>query len=197
MTSLAPVVLSGWGVRLEPLAREHAGLLAEASADGELWKLNYTSAPGPDAEAAARYIESALQGKQGGAMLPFVVRQTDGAVLGSTRFYGIDNRVPTLAIGYTWYRASVQRTHVNTACKRLLLGHAFDMSGMRAVYLHTSHANLRSQTAIERLGAHRDGVIRQHRRHNDGSLGDTVSYSILDREWPAIRERLDASLARN
>ena len=106
----------------------------------------------------------------------------------------IDLTVPTLAIGYTWYRAGAQRTHVNTACKRLLLGHAFDALGMRTVYLHTSHHNLRSQAAIERLGAHRDGVIRQHKRHKDGGLRDTVCYSILDTEWPAMRERLDAWL---
>ena len=137
----------------------------------------------------------ALDGQSAGAMLPFAVLRDDGTVLGSTRCYDIDMSVPTLAIGYTWYRASAQRTHVNTACKRLLLGHAFDTLGMRTVYLHTSHHNLRSQAAIERLGAHRDGVIRQHKRHKDGALRDTVCYSILDTEWPAMRERLDARLA--
>lgn len=194
MNSLTPVVLSGWGVRLEPLALEHADALAAASADGELWALNYTTAPGPDVDAVAMYIESAVQGQTSDMMLPFVVRHADGTVLGSTRYYEIDLSVPTLAIGCTWYRASVQRTHVNTACKRLLLGHAFDTLGMRTVYLHTSHANLRSQAAIERLGAHRDGVLRQHKTHRDGGIRDTVCYSILDSEWAAIRERLESRL---
>jgi RimJ/RimL family protein N-acetyltransferase len=140
-------------------------------------------------------VQAALDGQVAGTMLPFAVLRDDGGILGSTRYYDIDPSVPTLAIGYTWYRASAQRTHVNTACKRLLLGHAFDALGMHTVYLHTSHHNLRSQAAIERLGAHRDGVIRQHKRHKDGALRDTVCYSILDAEWPAIRGRLDARLS--
>ena len=128
-------------------------------------------------------------------MQPFVVVDGRGDVIGCTRYYDIDPSVPTLAIGYTWYAQRAQRSHVNTACKRLLLGHAFDTLGMRTVYLHTSHENLRSQAAIERLGAHRDGVIRQHKRHRDGSLRDTVAYSILDSEWPAIREHLEERLS--
>lgn len=195
MNTLTPVVLSGWGVRLEPLALEHAQALAAASADGELWALNYTTAPGPDVDAVAGYIASALQGQTNGLMLPFVVRDANEKVLGSTRYYEIDTSVPTLGIGYTWYRASVQRTHVNTVCKRLLLGHAFDTLSMRTVYLHTSHANLRSQAAIERIGAQLDGVIRQHRQHKDGSLRDTFSYSMLDSEWPTIRDRLESRLS--
>lgn len=194
-TTVAPVTLTGWGVHLESLSPAHAEELAAASADGELWTLNFTTAPGPDVAAIATYIASAQAGQAVGTILPFVVRGADGTVLGSTRYYDIDLSVPTLAIGYTWYRASVQRTHVNTACKRLLLGHAFDTLGMRSVYLHTSHANLRSQTAIERLGAQRDGVIRQHKRHKDGGLRDTVCYSILDGEWPTIRERLESRLS--
>jgi RimJ/RimL family protein N-acetyltransferase len=191
---LQPVTLSGHGVRLEPLSPVHAGGLVAASADGDLGALNYTATPHADADSVDAYIRAALDGQAAGAMLPFAVLHDDGTILGSTRYYDIDLSVPTLAIGYTWYRASVQRTHVNSACKRLLLGHAFDTLGMRTVYLHTSHHNLRSQAAIERLGAHRDGVIRQHKRHKDGSLRDTVCYSILDSEWPGIRARLDASL---
>ena len=192
---LQPVTLSGHGVRLEPLSLDHASGLIEASADGNLGALNYTNAPLANADAVSTYIRAALDGQSAGAMLPFVVLRDDGEILGSTRYYDIDPSVPTLAIGYTWYRASVQRTHVNTACKRLLLGHAFETLGMRTVYLHTSHHNLRSQAAIERLGAHRDGMIRQHKRHKDGALRDTVCYSILDMEWPAMRERLDARLS--
>jgi len=189
------VMLSGHGVRLEPLSLSHVAGLVEASADGDLGALNYTNTPLANAEAVSAYVQAALDGQAAGTMLPFAVLRSDGEILGSTRYYDIDLSVPTLAIGYTWYRASTQRTHVNTACKRLLLGHAFDALGMRTVYLHTSHHNLRSQAAIERLGAHRDGVIRQHKRHKDGALRDTVCYSILDTEWPAIRERLEARLA--
>ena len=192
---LPPVTLSGDGVRLEPLSPDHAGGLIEASADGDLGALNYTATPMANAEAMADYIRAALDAQATGAMLPFAVLRENGEVLGSTRYYDIDLAVPTMAIGYTWYRASAQRTHVNTACKRLLLGHAFEALGMRTVYLHTSHRNLRSQAAIERLGAHRDGVIRQHRRHKDDTLRDTVCYSILDTEWPAMREWLDARLS--
>lgn len=194
-TPLPAVTLSGHGVRLEPLSPSHVDGLVEASADGDLGALNYTTTPHATRESVATYLQAALDGRADGSMLPFVVLRDDGTVLGSTRYYDIDAIVPTLAIGYTWYRASAQRTHVNTACKRLLLGHAFDALGMRTVYLHTSHHNLRSQAAIERLGARKDGVIRQHKRHKDGALRDTVCYSILDTEWPAIRERLDARLA--
>lgn len=116
-------------------------------------------------------------------------------MVGSTRFYDIDLSVPTLAIGYTFHAASVWRSHVNTANKRLMLGHAFDALGAHSVYFHTSHRNLRSRAAIERLGATLDGVLRAHRRHKDGSLRDTWTYSITAPEWPAIRARLDARLA--
>ena len=127
-------------------------------------------------------------------MLPFAVRW-NGRIVGSTRFYDIDASVPNCAIGHTWYAASAQRTRVNTSCKRLLLEHAFDALGMQAVYFHTSHLNLRSQAAIERLGARRDGVLRHHKRHRDGSLRDTFAYSIIAHEWPAVRDRLEQWLA--
>ena len=193
--AIRPITLSGHGVRLEPLSFDHVDGLIAASADGDLGALNYTATPHATRDSVSAYVQAALDGQSAGTMLPFAVLGEDGTVLGSTRCYDIDLSVPTLAIGYTWYRASAQRTHVNTACKRLLLGHAFDTVGMRTVYLHTSHHNLRSQAAIERLGAHRDGVIRQHKRHKDGALRDTVCYSILDTEWPTMRERLDARLA--
>lgn len=186
--------LAGWGVRLAPLSMSHAEALAKASADGEIWKLHYTSAPEPTAEGASTYIASAIAGRDAGSMQPYAVFADDDLV-GTTRFYDIDRDVPTCAIGYTWYAARVQRSHVNTACKRLLLGHAFEAMDMRTVYFHTSHQNLRSQAAIERLGAKKDGVLRQHRRQKDGSLRDTVCYSILDGEWSAVRGGLDAKLA--
>lgn len=194
--AIPPPTLSGWGVRLEPLAHAHARALLLAAGDGALWELDYTSVPGPGLASVEDYIGAALDGQAQGSMLPFVVLD-GGSVVGCTRYYEIETTVPNLAIGYTWYALRAQRTHVNSACKRLLLGHAFDTLGMRAVYLHTSHANLRSQAAIERLGARKDGVIRNHRRHRDGSLRDTFAYSILDSEWPAIRGRLEDRLRRD
>lgn len=166
-------VLAGWGVRLEALAMAHADGLQAASADGDIWRLNYTTAPGPDAGSVREYIAKALAAQAHGGQQPFAVLDDAGAVLGSTRFYDIDADTPTLAIGYTWYAAGAQRTHVNTACKRLLLAEAFDTLVCTAVYFHTSHLNLRSQAAIERLGARRDGILRRHKRHKDGSLRDT------------------------
>jgi RimJ/RimL family protein N-acetyltransferase len=192
---MTSAVLAGWGIRLEPLSKAHAEGLQLASADGEIWKLHYTTAPGPDLGSVSAYIDSALHGQQEGRCQPYAVIDDDGNVLGSTRFYDIDEATPTCAIGYTWYAASSQRTHVNSACKRLLLAYAFDVKHVAAVYFHTSHLNIRSQTAITRLGANRDGVLRQHKRHKDGSLRDTYVYSILDTEWPNVRNRLDGFLA--
>lgn len=180
-------------MRLSPLQPGHAPSLLQAARDGALWELAYTGVPGPGLASVDAWIDAALRGQAAGVMQPYAV-ETAGGIAGSTRYYDIDRDVPTLAIGHTWYAASAQRTHVNTACKRLLLGHAFEGLGMQAVYFHTSHLNLRSQAAIERLGARRDGVIRRHRRHRDGSLRDTVAYSIIDDEWPAIRARLDTRL---
>ena len=184
--------LTGWGVRLEPLTHNHIAPLQDAVDDGDIGGLNYVSVPGREGMRA--WVENALVKRDEGVELPFAIITQD-QVVGTTRFYDIDLSVPTLAIGYTFHAASVWRTHVNTANKRLMLGHAFDTLNAESVYFHTSHQNLRSQAAIERLGAHRDGVLRSHKRHKDGSLRDTVTYSILADEWPAIRERLDARLA--
>ena len=192
MSSLAPVTLSGWGVRLEPLQRVHVPALQEAVADGDIGAINYVNVPGRD--GIPHWVEQALLAADAGRVLPFVVVAGE-RVVGSTRFYDIDLDVPTVAIGYTFHAASVWRSHVNTANKRLMLGHAFDTLAAQSVYFHTSHQNLRSQAAIERLGATRDGILRSHRRHKDGSLRDTHTYSIIASEWPAIRERLDARLA--
>lgn len=187
-----PVTLSGWGIRLEPLVREHIAPLQDAVEDGDIGALNYVSVPGRDGMRA--WIEHALAMRDAGQELPFAIVAGD-RVVGTTRFYDIDLSVPTLAIGYTFHAASVWRTHVNTANKRLMLGHAFDTLGAQSVYFHTSQFNLRSQAAIERLGAQRDGILRAHKRHKDGSLRDTYTYSIIAPEWPAIRARLDARLA--
>ena len=184
--------LTGWGVRLEPLTHNHIAPLQDAVDDGDIGGLNYVSVPGREGMRA--WVENALVKRDEGVELPFAII-TEDQVVGTTRFYDIDLSVPTLAIGYTFHAASVWRTHVNTANKRLMLGHAFDTLNAESVYFHTSHQNLRSQAAIERLGAHRDGVLRSHKRHKDGSLRNTVTYSILADEWPAIRERLDARLA--
>jgi RimJ/RimL family protein N-acetyltransferase len=190
--TLAPLALSGHGLRLEPLARDHIGALQDAVDDGDIGALNYVNVPGRDGIPA--WVEHALAMRDAGRELPFAI-VAGGRVVGSTRFYDIDLSVPTLAIGYTFHAASVWRTRVNTANKRLMLGHAFDALGAQSVYFHTSHLNLRSQAAIERLGATKDGILRAHRRHKDGSLRDTHTYSILAAEWPAIRERLDARLS--
>lgn len=189
---LTPIVLEGHGVRLEPLARGHVAALQDAVDDGDIGALNYVNVP--RREGIAAWVEEALAMRDAGQQLPFAI-VVAGRVVGSTRFYDIELGVPTLAIGYTFHAASVWRSHVNTAGKRLMLGHAFDTLGAQSVYFHTSHLNLRSQAAIERLGAQRDGILRAQRRHKDGSLRDTHVYSITAPEWPPIRARLDARLA--
>ena len=189
---IQPTSLSGHGVRLEPLQREHVAALQDAVDDGDIGAIDYVNVPGRDGIPA--WVDHALAMRDAGRELPFAIVAGD-RVVGSTRFYDIDLSVPTLAIGYTFHAASVWRSHVNTANKRLMLGHAFDALGAQSVFFHTSHRNLRSRAAIERLGATLDGVLRAHRRHKDGSLRDTFTYSITAPEWPAIRARLDARLA--
>lgn len=189
---IQPTTLSGHGVRLEPLQREHVAALQDAVDDGDIGAIDYVNVPGRDGIPA--WVYHALAMRDAGRELPFAIVAGD-RVVGSTRFYDIDLSVPTLAIGYTFHAASVWRSHVNTANKRLMLGHAFDALDAQSVYFHTSHRNLRSRAAIERLGATLDGVLRAHRRHKDGSLRDTWTYSITAPEWPAIRARLDTRLA--
>lgn len=184
--------LSGWSVRLEPLTRAHISPLQDAVEDGDIGGMRYVSVP--DRDGMPAWIEKALTMRDAGIELPFAI-VADGRVVGSTRFYDIDLSVPTVAIGYTFHAASVWRTHVNTANKRLMLGHAFDTLGAASVFFHTSHENLRSQAAIERLGAQKDGILRSHKRQKDGSLRDTVTYSIIASEWPDIREQLDRRLS--
>ena len=193
--TLAPVHLAGHGVELVPLALSHAAELAAAARDGRLWELWFTSVPSP--EQVEAYIEDALAGQRAGQMLPWVVRELGGGtVVGTTRYHDVVPAIDRVEIGYTWYAAAWQRTHVNTACKRLLLGHAFDALGCQVVGLRTDRFNRASQRAIEALGAQRDWVLRHHAARRDGSARYTVMYSILAAEWPDVRRHLDGRMAR-
>ncbi len=192
----APCTLAGHGVRLEPLSLSHANALTRAARDGELWNLRFTSVPEPDQTAG--YIQTALDGYAAGHMLPFVVIHEDTqAIIGTTRYHDIITAVARLEIGYTWYAKSHQRSHVNTACKLLLLEHAFDALGAAVVGWRTDNFNLASQRAIERLGAKRDGVIRHHALRRDGTVRDTVMYSVTAGEWPEVRAHLTYQLHRH
>lgn len=189
--SRAPV-LEGRHVRLEPLQAEHVDGLAKAAADGELWARWYTRVPGPEAMRA--YVDAALSPQAVATMLPFVVRDAGGDIVGTTRYYDTDPATPRLQIGYTWYAARVQRTGVNTEAKWLLLAHAFETLGCIAVGFQTSWFNQASRAAIASLGAKQDGMIRNHLRHADGSIRDTVTFSIIDSEWPAVKTHLRSKL---
>ncbi len=189
-----PVTLAGEHVVLEPLARSHVEGLARAAADGELWRLWYTSVPSPERTQA--YVDAALEMRERDGALPFVVRRrSDGAVVGTTRFFHVEPSHRRLELGHTWYAANAQRTSVNAECKLLLLGHAFDALGAIAVELRTHFLNHASRRAIERLGAKLDGVLRHHLTMPNGTLRDTCVYSILAAEWPAVRENLKLRLS--
>jgi RimJ/RimL family protein N-acetyltransferase len=191
MIELHAAILEGHGVRLEPLEPDHADALAAAALDGKLWELWYTSVPDPS--GTAKYIADALAGREAGHMLPWVVRElSTGTIIGSTRYHDIIASVDRVEIGYTWYAKSWQRTYVNTACKLLLLTHGFESVGCQVIGLRTDIFNLTSQKAIEALGAKKDGVIRHHWLRRDGSVRDTVMYSILRSEWPDVRANLIA-----
>jgi RimJ/RimL family protein N-acetyltransferase len=196
MIHLEPIVIEGRGLRLEPLAPDHRAALVEAASDGALWELRFTTVPSPD-EAEA-YIAKALAGQREGHMLPWVVRELgSGAIVGSTRYHDAKPEADRVEIGYTWYAKRWQRSFVNTACKLLLLEHAFDRLGCAVVGWRTDILNTRSQAAIEALGAHKDGVVRREHRRRDGTIRDTVMYSMLREEWPAARVRLEARAARH
>ena len=188
-------VLEGRHARLEPMSRAHVDGLRAALADDELSRLWFTSVP--KADDAAGYVEAVLAAQAGGRVLPFVVLDASGRVVGSTRYYGLEADVPKLSIGYTWYTPDVQRTGVNTETKLLLLTHAFETLGCISVVFETSWFNQRSRAAIARLGARQDGVLRNHKRHADGSPRDTVVFSIIDSEWPAVKRNLQARLAQH
>jgi len=185
---LRPVELAGTHVRLEPLRAEHADGLRSALADGELWRLWYTAVPTLDTMES--YIAAALAERDAGVSLPFVVRDASGDIVGSTRYCNVDAAHRRLEIGYTWYAARVQRTGLNTEAKLLLLRHAFETLNCIAVEFRTNWFNERSRHAIARLGAKQDGVLRNHRLMPDGSYRDTVVFSIIASEWPAVRTNL-------
>jgi N-acetyltransferase len=195
MITIAPVTLDGHGVRLEPIDTTHAEGLVAAVSDGRLWELFYTAVPAP--AAVTGYIAAALEGLRGGHMLPWVVRDAaSGEIVGSTRYHDIVAAIDRVEIGYTFYASRWQRTHVNTACKLLLMAHAFDTLGCRVVGLRTDRFNFRSQQAIARLGAIKEGVLRHHGVRKDGSARDTVMYSVLAQEWPDVRRNLELRMAR-
>lgn len=189
------ISLAGHGLRLEPLRPHHAAGLASAAADGQLWRLRVTFVPAPGEEDA--YVAEALRMQEQGDRLPFAVVETaSGRVLGTTGYHNILPEVRRLEIGYTWYGASSQRTHVNTACKLMLLTHAFDTLQARVVGWRTDCENTASQRAIERLGAKKDGVVRGDRMRRDGTIRDTVMYSMTAEEWPSARQHLAHLLER-
>jgi len=191
----APVTLEGYGVRLEPLAAEHGKDLADAAADGRLWELFFTSVPEP--ERTSDYIRFALQKQNTGEMLPWTVRDLkSGVIVGSTRYHDIVLDAGRVEIGWTWYAQRCQKTHVNTACKLLLFEHGFEKLGCKVIGLRTDNFNFRSQRAIEALGAKKDGVIRHHQPRRDGSVRDTVIYSVLVAEWPDVKNNLLFRLKR-
>jgi N-acetyltransferase len=191
-----PVTLTGqrW-VALGPLAREHIPEITEAAADGELGSLWFTSAP--KAEAVEQWVDTRLASQQPDEGLTFVVRNLDGVLIGSSSYLNVDAANRRLEIGNTWYVSSARRTGVNSETKLLMLRHAFDELGCVAVEFRTHFFNFTSRAAIERLGAKLDGVLRSHQVLPDGSRRDTVVYSILDIEWPAVRNNLRYRLDRN
>jgi N-acetyltransferase len=191
-----PITLERDGIRLEPLTAEHHDGLAAAASDGALWELWFTSVPEPG--AVQGYIRDAAKGQADGHMLPWAVRDlaTD-TIVGTTRYHDIVAPIDRVEIGWTWYAARCQRTNVNTTCKLLLLEHAFDSLGCAVVGLRTDNFNLRSQKAIEALGAKKDGVLRHHQARRDGTVRDSVLYSILKEEWPDVRRHLELRLRRS
>ena len=191
-----PVTLERDGIRLEPLSPDHHDGLVAAASDGRLWDLWFTSVP--DAGTTRAYIGDAAKGQSEGHMLPWAVRDlATNTIVGSTRYHDIVRAIDRVEIGYTWYAGRCQRTNVNTACKLLLLEHAFDSLGCAVVGLRTDNFNFRSQKAIEALGAKKDGVLRRHQTRRDGTVRDSVMYSILKEEWRDVRRHLELRLARN
>jgi RimJ/RimL family protein N-acetyltransferase len=189
MAFIEPVTLSDHGITLVPLELSHEDGLRAAAADGELWNLRITSVPDP--QGTRKYIQDALDGRAAGHRFAFaVLEQATGTVLGTSSYHDILPAVKRVEIGYTWYARRCQRTHVNTTAKLLLMGHAFDTLGCHVVGWRTDNFNYASQQAIERLGARKDGVIRGHAIRRDGTIRDTVMYSMRSGEWPEARAQL-------
>ncbi len=195
MQPVGPVTLERAPVRLVPLGLEHEDGLRRAAADGQLWNLRFTSVPEPENTRA--YIETALRGRAEGHRLAFAVLDAgSGEVIGCTSYHDIVPAVERLEIGWTWYAARVQRSAVNTTAKLLLMQHAFETLGARLVGWRTDNYNFASQRAIERLGARKDGVLRHHALRRDGTVRDTVMYSLAAGEWPEVKAHLLWQLTR-
>ncbi len=193
MAFVEPITLSSRGVTLVPLALEHEAGLQAAAADGALWNIRVTSVPEP--QDTRKYIEDALAMREAGNRFAFcVLDEASGRVLGSSSYHDIVPAVKRVEIGYTWYAKSVQRSHVNSTCKLLLMTHAFETLGCHVVGWRTDNFNFASQAAIERLGAHKDGVLRGHALRRDGTIRDTVMYSLRAGEWPEVKTQLLHSL---
>ena len=191
----APVTLTGRRASLEPLSLDHHDGLCDATRDGDVWKLWYTSVPSPEGMRAE--IERRLGLQQAGSMLPWAVRsQPSGKIVGMTTYMNIEAKFRRVEIGSTWYAKAVQRTPLNTECKLMLLAHAFESLECIAVEFRTGFFNYASRRAIERLGAKQDGILRSHQWYADGSLRDTVVFSIVRSEWPAVKKHLQSQLAR-
>jgi N-acetyltransferase len=190
MLNVRPVSLTDGRIRLEPMSLDHVDALKAAAADGELWKLRVTSVPDPDDTRG--YVERALAMRDQGNRLPFVVvdLENEGRIIGSTSYHDIVPAIDRLEIGWTWYAKSTQRSHVNTCAKLLLLVHAFETLGAQLVGWRTDNYNFASQQAIERLGARKDGVLRHHALRRDGTVRDTVMYSLSAGEWPEVKAHL-------
>ena len=186
---IEPITLTGLRVVLEPLSLEHLDGMINAVKDGELWKLWFTSIPTP--EKAEAYIKTALEMRENAGAMPFIVRERESnKIIGSTRYFNVDEGNQRLEIGYTWYSESYQRTAVNSECKYLLLSHAFEKLEAIAVEFRTHWHNQKSRAAIARLGAKQDGVLRNHQKNADGGYRDTVVFSIINLEWPAVKQSL-------
>ena len=190
---IEPITLSGSHAMLEPLSLDHLAGMIEAVKDGELWNLWFTSIPSP--ETAEAYIKTALDMRENAGAMPFIVREKGtGKIIGCTRYFNVDESNQRLEIGYTWYSESYQRTGLNTECKYLLLTHAFEKLDAIAVEFRTHWHNLKSRTAIARLGAKQDGVLRNHQRSADGVYRDTVVFSIINLEWPVVKKSMEFKL---
>ena len=190
MLNVQPVTLTDGRIRLEPMSFDHVDALKAAAADGELWNIRVTSVPDPDDTRG--YVERALAMREQGNRLPFVVVDLENhdRIIGSTSYHDIVPAIDRLEIGWTWYARSTQRSHVNTCAKLLLLVHAFETLDAKLVGWRTDNYNLASQKAIERLGARKDGVLRHHAVRRDGTVRDTVMYSLAAGEWPEVRAHL-------